>query len=96
VAASSARLLCLCGSEDPLIPAAEVAAIGTALTAANAHRPPSDDHRLLTLPAGHGFLCEARADFRPEAAAAGWQALLAFFADTLAPGGRASFREPRG
>jgi len=96
VAASPARLLCLRGSEDPLIPAAEVAAIGTALTAANAHRPPSDDHRLLTLPAGHGFLCEARADFRPEAAAAGWQALLAFFADTLAPGGSASFREPLG
>lgn len=83
VAASSARLLCVCGSEDPLIPPGEVAAIAEALTAANAHRPAGEGHRLLTLPAGHGFLCEARADFQPQAAAEGWQALLAFFAETL-------------
>ncbi len=96
VATSPARLLCLCGSEDPLIPPAEVTAIASALTAANAHRPPSDAHRLLTLPAAHGFLCEARDDFRPEAAAAGWQALLAFFAETLAPGGGPGFGETPG
>jgi carboxymethylenebutenolidase len=96
VATSPARLLCLCGSEDPLIPPAEVTAIASALTAANADRPPSDAHRLLTLPAAHGFLCEARDDFRPEAAAAGWQALLAFFAETLAPGGGPGFGETPG
>jgi len=83
VAASPGRLLCLCGREDPLIPPADVAAIGAALTAANAQRPPGDGHRLLTLPAGHGFFCEARADFRPEAASVGWQEMLAFFAETL-------------
>lgn len=84
VAASPARLLCLCGSDDPLIPPSDVAAIGAALTAANGQRQASDAHRLLTLPAGHGFFCEARDDFRPEAAAVGWQELLAFFAETLA------------
>jgi carboxymethylenebutenolidase len=83
VAVSPARLLCLCGSEDALIPPSDVGAIGEALTAANAQRPPSEAHRLLTLPAGHGFLCEARDDFRPEAAAVGWRELLAFFAETL-------------
>jgi carboxymethylenebutenolidase len=58
-----------------------VEAIGRALAAANAHRstlalPP---HRLLTVAAGHGFLCEARADYRPEAAALGWRAMLELF-----------------
>jgi carboxymethylenebutenolidase len=37
----------------------------------------------LTLEAGHGFLCEARKDFHPTAAAAGWKAMLAFFAESL-------------
>ncbi|MFM7264147.1 MAG: dienelactone hydrolase family protein, partial [Cyanobium sp.] len=83
VDASPGRLLCLCGNEDLLIPPADVAAIGAALTAANAQRAAADAHRLLTLPAGHGFFCEARADFRPEAAAVGWRELLAFFAETL-------------
>jgi carboxymethylenebutenolidase len=38
---------------------------------------------LLTLEAGHGFLCEARGDYRPEAAAAGWQAMLTLFGESL-------------
>ncbi|MGB5134445.1 MAG: dienelactone hydrolase family protein [Prochlorococcaceae cyanobacterium] len=33
--------------------------------------------------AGHGFMCEAREDFRPEAAALGWQAILDLFARRL-------------
>jgi len=74
-------LLCVAGSEDPLLPHTDVEAIGRALAAANADRatralPP---HRLLTVAAGHGFLCEARADYRPEAAALGWREMLELF-----------------
>jgi carboxymethylenebutenolidase len=75
------NLLCVAGTEDPLLPHADVEAIGRALAAANVHRstlalPP---HRLLTVAAGHGFLCEARADYRPEAAALGWREMLELF-----------------
>jgi carboxymethylenebutenolidase len=81
--ASPGRLLCVCGSEDALIPPAEVAAIAAALQTANRDRAPGQEHRLLILEAGHGFLCEARADHRPEAAAVGWREMLAFFAESL-------------
>jgi carboxymethylenebutenolidase len=84
VGAIQGRLLCVCGREDPLIPPADVTAIETAFRDANRGRPPGQEHRLLLLQAGHGFLCEARADFRPAAAAAGWEAMLGFFAETLA------------
>lgn len=81
------RLLCLCGEEDPLIPPADVEAIGAALAAANEERllrGVPGLHRLVTLGgAGHGFLCDQREDHRPEAARRGWQELLAFFADCL-------------
>ena len=83
VASVPGRLLCVCGQEDPLIPPSDVAAIGRALAAANADRAPQGAHRLLTLEAGHGFLCEARGDYRPEAAAAGWQAMLTLFGESL-------------
>ena len=74
------RLLCVCGDQDPLIPAADVQAIERAMAAA----PDPGRHRLIREPrAGHGFLCEARADFEPAAAARGWQTLLAFFAEAL-------------
>lgn len=76
------RLLCFCGEEDPLIPEADVAAIEAALAAA----PDPTRHRLIRVPgAGHGFLCEARADYRPEAAGRAWQTMLAFLAQTLVP-----------
>ncbi len=83
LAASQGRLLCVCGNEDALIPPADVAAIEAALQAANRDRPPGQEHRLLILEAGHGFLCEARADHRPEAATTGWREMLAFFAESL-------------
>lgn len=73
------ELLCLCGDQDPLMPPEEIAAIRAALA------PP---HRLVMLAgAGHGFLCEARADYQPEAAAAGWQAMLELFARRLSAAG---------
>jgi carboxymethylenebutenolidase len=71
------RLLCFCGDRDPLMPPEELAAIREAL--AEAGQPP-----LVVAPgAGHGFMCEARADFHPTAAAEGWSQLLALFAQQL-------------
>lgn len=76
----SGRLLCFCGEADPLIPRADVEAIEAAIQAA----PDPARHRLIrVLGAGHGFLCEARADYCPEAAAQGWQTMLRFFNDAL-------------
>jgi carboxymethylenebutenolidase len=72
------RLLCVCGSRDPLIPPAEAAAIRSAVQAAGGGR-----HRYLELEAGHGFLCDARPDHAPEAAAEAWAALLEFYATSL-------------
>ena len=84
-------LLCICGSVDPLIPAADVAAIETALSAANAARvsavPAPLPHRLLLLEGGHGFMCSARADHRPAAEAEGWSLLLELFQQVLVEGG---------
>jgi carboxymethylenebutenolidase len=81
------RLWCFCGDADPLMPPEELAAIEAALTAANGGVPASDPgarHRmLLAHGAGHGYMCEARADFHPAAAAAGWAAMLELFAATL-------------
>jgi carboxymethylenebutenolidase len=81
------RLWCFRGDRDPLIPAEEIAAIEAALIAANGSGDgcsPQGRHRLLLAPgAGHGYLCEARADFQPEAAAAGWAAMLELFGQEL-------------
>jgi carboxymethylenebutenolidase len=72
------RLWCFCGDQDPLMPAEEIAAIGEALS------QEGERHRLLIAAgAGHGYMCEARADFHAEAARAGWSAMLALFAETL-------------
>jgi carboxymethylenebutenolidase len=38
---------------------------------------------LIAAGAGHGYMCEARADFHPEAARAGWSTMLELFAETL-------------
>jgi len=74
------RLLCFCGEADPLIPATDVQAIEDAIAAA----PDPSRHRLIRVPgAGHGYLCEARGDYQPEAAARGWQTMLGFFGELL-------------
>jgi len=86
------RLWCCCGDQDPLIPPEEITAVAAALTAANGGVPAESEaarHRLLVAPgAGHGYMCEARADFSPEAARSGWSAMLGLFAsisDELPP-----------
>ncbi|MBD2551302.1 dienelactone hydrolase family protein [Microcystis elabens FACHB-917] len=82
-------LLCICGREDPLIPPADVAAIDTALAAANAARaaaaPARGLHRLVVLEGGHGFMCSARSDHHPASEAAGWSLLLDTFERQLGP-----------
>ena len=77
------RLWCFLGDQDPLIPPAEITAVAAALTAANGGLPadsPAARHRLLLAPgAGHGYMCEARADFCADAARAGWSEMLGLF-----------------
>jgi carboxymethylenebutenolidase len=74
-------LLCLSGDQDPLMPPEELAAIDAALAA---QQCVGRQRRQIVVPgAGHGFMCEARADFHPAAAAQGWEAMLALFRGAL-------------
>jgi len=73
-------LLCVCGQDDPLMPQQELEAIEQALRACASPRR----RELVVVPgAGHGFMCDQRDDFRPQAAAAGWQLLLDALAASL-------------
>ncbi len=74
------RLCCFCGKRDPLLPAVDVAAIRAALRAAD---PGGERLRLIEVDAGHGYMCEARADHDPAAAAEGWRRMLELFAEAL-------------
>jgi carboxymethylenebutenolidase len=67
------ELICLVGDQDPLMPAAEIEAIATALAASGStHR-----RDLVVLPgAGHGFMCEQRSDYDASAAQQGWSLML--------------------
>jgi len=87
VAGVRGRLLCVCGTEDALIPPQDGAALEQALTAANAGRQARGQrpHRFLMVEGGHGFLCDQRPDHHPESAAFAWGEMLAFFAETLSP-----------
>ncbi|MFN9645650.1 MAG: dienelactone hydrolase family protein [Cyanobacteriota bacterium] len=76
------RLLLLYGRQDPLVPPADLEAIASAVARVQAVRG-EDAAALRSFPAGHGFLCEARADFQPEQAQEAWPAILHFFAKTL-------------
>ena len=67
------QLTCLFGLADPLIPKTDRDAIETALRQAD---PSGQRLRCISCPdADHGFMCEARAAYQPEAAAQGWQLL---------------------
>ena len=77
------HLLCLTGEADPLMPLEERQAISEALARDGLARPQLERRHLQLAGAGHGFLCEARADFHPAAAAQGWAALQEFFARHL-------------
>lgn len=68
------QLLVWLGAEDPLMPLQEQQAIATALAQAD---PTGTRLQCRTARgAGHGFLCDQRADFHPNAAQQGWDSLL--------------------
>ena len=70
-----ARLTCVFGTDDPLIPAEDREAIGAALRKMD---PVGQRLRVVVCAgADHGFMCEARSSFDPQASAQGWRMLLA-------------------
>ena len=69
-----ARLTCVFGTADPLIPGEDRVAIGAAL-----HKADPGGKRFRSVEcagADHGFMCEARSAFNPQASAQGWRLLL--------------------
>ncbi len=70
-----ARLTCVFGTADPLIPLEDREAIGVALSKVD---PACQRLRFVEYAgADHGFMCEARSAFNPQASAQGWRLLLA-------------------
>ena len=70
-----ARLTCVFGMADPLIPPEDREAIGVALSQVD---PAGQRLRFVEYAdADHGFMCEARSAFNPQASAQGWRLLLA-------------------
>ena len=68
------RLTCVFGTADPLIPVEDREAIGDALRRAD---PAGQRLRFVECAgADHGFMCEARSVFNPQASAQGWRLLL--------------------
>lgn len=74
-------LLCFSGDQDPLMPPEEVAAIDAAI--ASAQKFGCERRQRVAAGAGHGFMCEARGDFHPQASAQGWREMLTLFNRTL-------------
>jgi carboxymethylenebutenolidase len=69
-----ARLTCVFGTADPLIPPEDREAIGVALSKVD---PAGQRLRFVEYAdADHGFMCEARSAFNPQASAQGWLLLL--------------------
>lgn len=69
----SGRVQMFVGSDDPIVPAEHVRQITDALTNAGT------EHHVIEYPGvGHGFLCDRRASFHPEAADDAWNRLLWF------------------
>ena len=69
-----ARLTCVFGTADPLIPAEDRETIASALRKAD---PAGERLRSVEcVGADHGFMCEARSSFDPQASAQGWRLLL--------------------
>ena len=71
---TSGKLTCICGNVDPLIPEADRTSIQQALK----EEDPSEI-RLSYVEiedADHGFMCEQRASFNPNASTLGWQLLM--------------------
>jgi len=68
------RLLCVCGTDDPLIPPEDQRQIAAALRRFD---PSGQRLRYVAMEGSdHGFMCEARSSFHPAAAERGWELLL--------------------
>lgn len=68
------RVLALCGTSDPLIPVEDRIAIQSAFSQLD---PSGERLRCLSLEgADHGFMCEARSSYHPQASAQGWRVML--------------------
>ena len=75
-----ARLTCVLGTADPLIPVEDREAIGAAPRKVD---PTGERLRSVECAAAdHGFMCEARSSFDPQASAEGWRFLLAWSKQT--------------
>lgn len=61
------------GTQDPLIPVEQIDQIEAELQ----RQQPA--HRVFRYPAGHGFFCDQRSDYRPDAAADAWNQVKALF-----------------
>lgn len=61
------------GTQDPLIPITQINQVEAALAANHI------DHKVFRYPAGHGFFCNQRSDYNPEAAADAWEQVKALF-----------------
>src|SRR5262245_38877050 len=72
-------VLALFGEEDPYIPLTQVAHLR-----AEASRPGKKVDVVVYPKAPHGFFCDERDSYRPEAAADAWKRARAFFAQQLA------------
>ena len=65
------------GTQDSIIPNEQADAVEAALTQAGVQ------HRVFRYPAEHGFFCEVRSSFQPEAAADSWLRVKELFQDAL-------------
>ena len=71
-------LYCFFGTEDASIPATAVEQIRAALQSANI------DHKIFEYEgAAHGFFCDRRGSYNPDAAAAAWEKVKALFAEKM-------------
>jgi carboxymethylenebutenolidase len=65
------------GTQDPLIPHEQIDQIEAEL------QKTQSTHRLFRYEAGHGFFCDRRVDYRPEAAIDAWNQVKQLFAEKL-------------
>ena len=71
---TSGKLTCICGTDDPLIPQSDRKSIKEALS----KKDPSQSRfsYVEIEDADHGFMCEQRASFNPNASTLGWQLIM--------------------